>query len=707
MTFNVAPVMPPLQQQLWDKTLNIPLAGGFVNFFQDSNRTIPKVVYELTGTGPGSYTYVSLGSILVLSGIGTYVDAEGGNIPVYLWPFLGTPNDAIPSQTAQNYYLTVYSSTGVFQFDIPNWPGVTSGTAPSSNSFEITDNIISNGQFVDVTFSTAATSSSPVVFNTSGTNTATEIAPDWSIVTTGSGNFSVWQQTIIDDTAPGNPVTALGITSSGYGHPIILRQRILAPRILAQSYVSGTFIAETSGSSYTIVMNYTPSITGTIQQICTGNTFTSGFTLIANPSPILIADPGSGTGYVDITIVIPQNITIQISCVQLCGTNLSQIVEYLQETPEREVDHLFHYFQRAINYKPIPSYLVGWDFPLNPSQANGFTVETTANASSYTWDQTILFQSTVSKLSTSQASDGSMVINTSDVTGATQAAIIQYLTSPQIKALLENDLSVNVNAFSIPVGVIGTVSLWYTLNASLPAIGSGLSLVTTLDANGHPSTVVSGWNEIVFATNGGKAQFNFKLNNLPFPPFGTDVPLSFWPTQNGTIVPYQATFFAIVVGTSAIPYNSGNGNISFNSVSLVPGKIPTRPAPQSPDQVLNQCKYYYQKSFLQGTVPAPTVGLGTGESFSYQVGSSNTASQFGPVIRYAIPMRKTPALTYYNPLGGNGQITDTITGTDWSACTSVFNTANGFTSIGHTPNPSASTDGAALHWTSDARLGVI
>ena len=130
MALNAAVIMPPLQQQLWDKTLNVPLAGGFVHFYEDGT-LIPKNVYELVGTNEGDYTYVSLGSVITLSGIGTYVDANGGNIPIYLWPFFGSPLDQPPSQMVQNYYIQVYSSTGVFQFDIHDWPGLPVNSEPS------------------------------------------------------------------------------------------------------------------------------------------------------------------------------------------------------------------------------------------------------------------------------------------------------------------------------------------------------------------------------------------------------------------------------------------------------------------------------------------------------------------------------------------------------------------------------------------------
>ena len=644
--------MPPLQQQLWDKTLNVPLAGGFVHFFEDENRTVPKVVYELTGTGPGSYTYVSLGSVLTLSGIGTYVDSSGGNLQVYLWPYTGTPNDVPPSQTAQNYYITVYSSTGVFQFDVPDWPGVNSVAANAGENGS--GNIISNGQFTDVNFIPSAVSQgSAIVFNTTGVNTVTEIAPDWSVVTNGMGSFSVWHVAIQDDTAPGNPAYALGITSTGYSQAIQLRQRILAPRILSNNYVSGTFIAETTGSSYTLTMNYTPSITGTIQQICTGATLTSGFTVIANSTPVLITDPGSGTGYVDISIVIPVNAVVLLSCVQLVSTpNMDTVIAYIEETPEREIDHLFHYFQPQLNFKPIPSYLVGWDFPLNPCFANrandlSRTVPAPAAANAYTWDQTILFQSTISRIATSSDTDGSMVLTNSG--GATQLALIQYLDIQTARVIFSNPLSVNIVAKSTQANLLGTVSIWYT-TGNVPTLP--LSVLTTLDANGYPSAVAAGWVEI--PRQYGNAQFT--LNST----FGSSG-FNGWDASQ-TSVPANATFFAIIVGTASI---TDGKVLTFNSISVVPGYIPTIPAPQSIDEVMRECEFYYEKSYPADTPLGDTTTFGISQAEMLPVTASagmHTAlvtRQFG--FRFNTVKRITgPVITFYSVVGTPGAVTGLI-----------------------------------------------
>jgi len=55
--------------------------------------------------------------------------------------------------------------------------------------------------------------------------------------------------------------------------------------------------------------------------------------------------------------------------------------------------------------------------------------------------------------------------------------------------------------------------------------------------------------------------------------------------------------------------------ISINSASVVPGDIPTRPAPQSVISVMQDCLYYYRKSFSNSIVPATALGVGTGEYY--------------------------------------------------------------------------------------------
>lgn len=666
MSLNAAIILPPLQQVIFDKTLDTFLSNGTVFFWEDANRTVPKNVYTLVGTGPGNYTFVSLGPVLTLSGIGSYIDANGGNIAVYLWPFTGTPNDNPPSEIIQNYYITVYSSTGVIQFDIPNWPGVT-GNASPINEADTTDNIISNPQFVDVNFPTTATSLNPAIYTTTGTNTATEVAPDWSVITTGNGSFSVYQQVVLDQTAPSNPPFALGIFSAGYSQPIQLRQRIFSPRIFAGQFVSGSFIAEsTLGGAVPLTMNYTPSITGIIQQICTGVTLTSGFTTIANFPAIQITNPGGGSGFVDITIVIPVGASVQISSVQLCGvTDAEEEVAFLEQTPARQVDHLFHYFQPLLNFKPIPSYLVGWDFPLNPAQFFGRTVGPQAlgnNTSYYAWDQTILFQS----ISNSLSVGGNETFNVI-ATANTQFALIQYLSAAQMTDIVLQlsiipGMSSNVR-LSGTVGHIYTISLWWTANNSLPSISANASLVTSLDSNGHPN-VAAGWHEVL-RTNQQQATFTHLTNGT------VDYPFSGWMDITAFST---AKFFAIVVGTG--PVLLGNGT-DFKSISLVPGAIATPPAPQTQDEVLRECQYYYEKSYpLTITAGTPiTVGAVIAFQNSELFTATNVAANFYQDIVFLqfkqVKRVGNAAVFIYSVNGVLNDVTINLTGEDSGGASKV------------------------------------
>lgn len=662
MALNAAVIMPPLQQILWDKTLDVPLSNGQVFFWEDSNRTIPKNVYELTGTGPGSYTYVSLGAQLTLSGIGSFIDSSGGNIAIYLWPFTGSPNDIPPSTTIQNYYITVYSSTSVFQFDIPNWPGVTESASPVDEA-NTTENIISNGQFVDVNFPITATGASPFTITVSGTNVATEIAPDWSIVTSGSGTLNVYRQVINDSTTQGNPAYAIGIASTGFSQPLQLRQRILAPRTLAGQFASGTFLAQSFGGPITLTMNYTPSISGTIQQICTGLTLSSGFSPIFNSPSVQITNPGAGTGYIDITILIPLSSSVQISCVQLCGViNAASVVAYLQETPEREVDHLFHYFQPKLNFKPIPSLLTGWDFPLNPKQ---FGVTSFTNVVKYVWDQTIMCSSVGIVNVAEDTSSGALDLTTTNANEAFY--MIQYLSGPEaVKTTLSN-LSVNINAYSqINSGVIVNAYLYYSsANGTIPLVSGGTTIGSITNVlTGQFSLSASGWTLV--------PQFAGRSNNATLPLNTlTDTQFTGWnAVSNFGLNGNTVHNFAIVI-TFAVPISGTI--VLINSVSCVPGDIPTRPAPQTQDEVLRECQYYYEKSYLPGVFPLASTTLGSVCAFqnSELITATNANANFyQDVINLQYKQVKrvgAPAVFIYSVNGVLNDVTINLKGIDSNA----------------------------------------
>lgn len=628
MLTNLAVILPPLQQQLWDKTLNVPLAGGIVRFFEDSNRSNPKNVYELTGSGPGSYTYVNIGSTLVLSGIGTYIDSSGGNIPVYLWPYDGTPTSSqlIPD----NYYITVTSSTGVFQFDIINWPGIQS--SGSGNGSSTSDNIISNGQFVDVDFPSTATSSSPQSF-TLAANAVTEIAPNWSVVTTGAGTVNVWQIPVSDSGAPGNPAYALGISTTGFSAPVQLRQRIAAPRILSNTPVSATFIAECTTTA-TVSMTYTPSITNISQTICTGSATSAGFSIVSNLSPVNLTNPGNGTGFVDVAIVFPAGVSMVFSCVQLCAAINNAIVSYIQETPEREIDHLFHYFQPKINFKPINSLLVGWDFALNPQQFGVTSFSTTAG---YVWDQTIC-QSVVGTVNVAQSASGGFQFATTNANEAIY--MLQYLSSKQALLTALSRLSVNLEAYASTSNVIARVYLFYgNLSSTIPTLATTIG---TLAASGVFTLTAANWAQI--------NQSPAFSNQVTLGTSSSDFGFSSW---DNTANSSTTANFAIVV-TFACPTSATN--VVVQSTSCVPGDIPTRPASKTLNETLRDCQYYYEDTrpyrltlAEMSSVANPNAGTPFAEGF---------ASGFS--VMYDTPKRVNPQFFIYSQVPTLGSVTATL-----------------------------------------------
>jgi hypothetical protein len=735
MALNAAVIMPPLQQIIIDKTLATFLANGSVYFFEDANRTIPKSVYELTGTGPGSYTYTSLGAQITLSGIGSFVDGSGANIAIYLWPYTGSPNDMPPSQIVQNYYITVYSSTNVFQFDIPNWPGVIQGATPQVIA-DTTDNIISNPQFVDVSFPVTATSVAPFMFTTSGTNTATEVAPDWVMITTGSGNFSVYQQVISDNTAPSNPPYALGITSGGYSTPLILRQRIFSPRILASiggmgGYVSGTFIAQSTGGAVPLTMNYTPSITGVIQQICTGTTLTSGFISIANVTAVQITNPGSGPGYVDISIVIPVGAAIQISSIQLCGvSNLQEQVFFLEQSPERQVDHLFHYFQPQLNFKPIPSLLTGWDFPLNPGQflTSTQTVTTTA---AYVLDQLIMGTSS-GTVSVTKANTGALQVTT----GANNQAfyLMQYVSGLQAFKFSLNNLCVNLNSFCGVTGVTAYVSLFFNNGSGIipTAAGLGNGIIFSINASGQFTVLTSGWSAIPQRPNYTNSA------SISQPPTSPNSMLSGW---NGYAFNNTTTTPSFAIGVAYVVPVSGTV-IFINSISCNAGDIPTIPAPLTADETLRACQYYYEKTYIPSQFAGAVSLLGAQSAFqnSETTTATNIRAFFYQDTFYyqfkAVKRVINSTVTIWSINGASGNVTAHLNGVDtgggnitgggdllistyWTSAglsnSSIFFTpltaALGLDTLFITPNTGQGFIGTTAwinyHVIIDARLGIV
>jgi len=713
----------PPQTLFTDKDTGAPLSGGKVYFYSQDNPTAPKNIYQQTELPSGEPGYSLLNNPVILTSIGSFGDDSGNDINVYLYPYVGSPTDLSPGEPEQ-YYITVESATGVQQFTRMFWPPNTgSGGGSSINALSST-NQITNSQFIETLFITPAT------FTVSGTDAVTQIAPGWSVLTSGSGTVTVSQVALAfaNSTNGTNAPYALQIESSSLD-AISLYQRFEAdPLLLSGGFVSGyAQVASLNGSgSQPISLQYQPSSGGTPVNIITAGTapdesFTKISATVAIPATNTDVAP---TGYVDFVVVLPKNIRIQITSVQLVGaTALASTPSYLPLSTQLQTSNLYWYDKPALDYKPIPSYLIGWDFPFNPAQFlgnSGSLGAIGANKSAYIWDQTIAFQTVNNSLGFSRNADTSSLVITPSLD--TSFALVQYLGQTEARDILNQKLSVQLQASTSATTLSGTVSLYWTDDTTLPDLNSAdyKSLVSGITA-GVPAVLNGTWNKVDFVGD-GNATFTLIPTADQFSFSGFDAISSAGKTT--------ATFFAIVVAFDTLAAAS---TMTIDYCSLVGGTIPTRPAYQSVDQVLRQCQYYYETSYNKGIVPGTASGDGDRRfvQFASYPGTMNTvqtiaarATQFN-IVFDSVKRTITPTIKLYNPIDGvvdtgywvlvNGGVVvagTNVPSSNWSL-TNISNKAVSFNSVGNAGGPSASgnvqgpSSYITFQYTCDARLGLV
>lgn len=620
-----------LENIFLDKDSGEPLSGGIVTFYEDDQRTTLKPVYQITGTSP-SYTFTQLQNPMILSSIGTFVTEDGDPVVPYAYPYAS-------DGTEQLYYITVYSADeagdpATLQLTREAVPYVPS--SDSGGATETSDNAVSNPQFVEVLFEDEG----PQVYTVSGSQT-TPIAPGWDLITTESGTVTVTRIPTVASTSPSSPSYALTFLSTGFTEAYHLRQRFHhSPRLFANETV-GAYLIASCASTTSISATFTPS-SGDEYTLIDGVTVVggAGYASVVGSASIdgTINTESAVTGYVDLIIELPISVTIGISSIQLTtipsGTSTDEIA-FLQEPAARQIDHLFHYYEPALKYKPIPSFLVGWDFPLNPAQFLGDTVAASAigaNKSKYVWDQTIIFQSANSGVGVTRATSGAIVLTAA---ATTQMALVQYLPQITARKLLNGDLSVNVSAYG-SADTDCCVSLWYTTDATLPNAGTtgttpvSSSLIATIGSSGKPSTFNGNWTEVPRVNSTNSVDAIFSIDTATSSIFN-EYPLTGWSLLSNA-AKNTATYFAIVVGTSSM---TSSATLTINSISLVPGDIATPPAPKTWDETLRECEFYYEKSYDNDVIPgdssAANIGAGSLSFNQYTVQSGNNnvyASQF-------------------------------------------------------------------------------
>ncbi len=668
----------PLQEVIFNKDDGELLSGGSITFYKDTNRTVKKPIYQQVQQPDNTYLFVELANPVTLSSIGSLANDSGADIMIYLWPFVGLPSNPDGVRGAvELYYIEVKSSGNILQFTREAWPPNAAG-AGNTDNLNGTENQIANPQFVEVSF-TPVLPDDDYTYLASGVDYEVAIAPDWSIVTTGSGEVAVKQIANASTGTLNSPPYIIDINSDASLSSIKLRQRITAsPRLLNNKIVAGYFsAASVAGNVVHLTMNYVASGDGTFE-IASGDTSASVNLLTAFRGTAQITNTSTDTapdGYVDIEIILVPGQHLRVTSVQLIQVaSLTSVPEFIQESTPRQIDHLFHYYKPQLEYKPIPSYLVGWDFPLNPAQEFGYTVpaaNTGANGSRYVWDQTIAFQTVTSTLSFARnlSTFGLKIASSS----ATTFALVQYIPIQEVGQLMSSRNSIEIEAF-LSTGtqpLVGTVGLYWTSDPSLPNIAANNSLVETVTAG------ASGGPPVTVAGSGGAHRLWHQVDRSglqPSAPFTvTDTPTAFKFSgfdATATSAPTNALYVAIVISFNAM----GSGReLTINYCSLVNGDIPTRPAPQTPDEVRRECEYYYEKSYDRG-VAGGTITYAGALNFP-QIYSPLTSAGIVPRIVKPTPFSlsyRTEKRTAPDPAPSSGNTTLTMYSTDIATANRVL-----------------------------------
>lgn len=700
-----------LEEIFLDKDTGLVLANGTLEFWIDDQRNTPKSVYQLTGAPP-NYTYTAVQNPVPLNAISTPSSNGVNNIAIYYRPYDDFGN-------IQLYYVVAKNAAGTVQFTREAWPNTFASNNPAGAGETARTNLLSNPQFVDVNFDPAQT----LTLSIAGAGNHTfNIAPGWDLFvsTVGLSAIQVSRTSVTGSSKLAtNPAYTLTITPGANTTAVQLIQRLYHnPGIWTANSLNQFGWVATSASwgpqASQLTISYVPS-NGTPTILLQQANNTGIFSTFNNTVQLDPSDntDSSVTGYADIIITLPASNPTTLSSIQIIslGEQVDDI-PYDQQPVNRQQDYLAHYYKPLLAYKPIPSYLVGWDFPLNPSQfyANGTRAAQAigANKSEYKWDQTIVFQSADSGVAVSRGTNGGFVMTAN---GAGQVAVIQYLDQTEARRILSDRISVHISGSTTSVGgIAGKVTLWATTDVTLPVVGAGTnnSLVLTLDATGKPASFNGAWTEV--PRNLGDAYFALTAASATNAE-SADINLNGWDIANA-VPTNTAKFFAIVVGFEAW---LDTETITLNSIGMCPGDIATRPAPKTIDETQRECQRFYWKTFNFNTPAADNVGLNTGE-LNYLSTQAGANSNFMQSIYYASPMRTTPNITFYNPKPAGVSVTN---GQVWnesnlgsSASVTVSNNTPQTLNFWCQGNGAGGVWGAppkllAVHVVSDARLGIV
>jgi hypothetical protein len=577
----------------------------------------------------------------------------------------------------------------------------------------LSDNQVTNSQFSLIDFS------SPYTI-TSGATQNVDVAPGWVLELIGTGNVTLTQVPLNNSATTlnsSNAPYALEINVNGTWSSVILRQRFQQNGMLwANKTVSSTITARIEGAQDTISATLVDSNNTVLGTVLASTTVTSTFEEYTGS-----ADLGDTTNpdlppaaYIDYHLILPTTVDIYVTSFQLVVGVVSNIQPtFQQDTIDRQIDYTFHNYRESILFQPKNTILTGWNFRLNPWQFRT-TTSSTITASQYTADQTIVSLQNASSLE-AQSGTNNGYFGIQAVTSAAQGkfALIQYIDTKTIAPYWGSVVSSLVKAAIVTAQATELqIKMRLIHRATVPPAVDPISSWAATDP-----TFTAGWTAIAPRVDNVYTIDSATFDDFVFEGFQLPVPSA--STQYLGIVLYTVnTLNSTAVADLAY----------FDKISLVPNEFAIDTAPQTYNQVLRECFFYYEKSYAATVLPGTTSAGGA--LYAEQLGIGNGANNFVITrsfdIQYKEIARTTgPTITLYSPTTGtsanvriflrnNGaSVTDAdIASTNW---TPSFTSSTGSTYLTNIITAQLATAGAdqrpegyiLYHYTKDGRLGLV
>ena len=551
-------------------------------------------------------------------------------------------------------------------YEVNNYIAGDGGSTPIDTVAQTSSNQITNPQFSLINFV------NPLTLSSVTDPTPIELAPGWTLELVGTGSVTLSQVAFNNDEKnPTNAPYALRVTTSGWDdNGIILRQRFEQNGMLwANKFVSTTVTARVQGAFQTIRATLVDSNNTLLATILAPVVVNAAFVeyrdfgaLIDTTNPDI-----PPAAYIDYRLYLPKDSDIYVTSIQVVVQDTEITPGFEQDTINRQIDHTFNYYNLPLQYKPIPSLLTGWDFNLNPAQFSGGASQTiSASNATYIWDQTVC-----------KSASGNVAVARSAITGGFQATnagattawyMLQYLSGAQARAMLGNELSVNIHAYKTQVGSDVTARVYLyrgSAAATIPTV-PGTNSIGTIATSGEFTLTASNWTLIPRGTLNQAQGILQEVSTLDYSTLNEDGDLRFngWEIIDSAEIADTDKFAIVVTFQTA----SASTVVTVDSISVVPGSIATRPAPQTRQQVLEECEYYFEKSTDQGVFPTAGTLAGALLSEQYAYGVTGVSISISPrsfAIQYNTKKRAIGTPVLYSLSGTVNQVS--VTGYNGSA----------------------------------------